>query len=227
MELYPIDIAIHLVNILVLYILLRVLIWKPVRKFMLDRENRIQSQLDDAAQLKAAAEQAKTDYDKRMAEVQSACEELLSEGRRQAQEAGQRCVDEAKAEAQHIVEQARSDAREEKQRALEDARDELASLAVALARRVLSFDEDVRHNIVAGTTEKKGLRRGTLKTAQPCCPVEIKNITAQLENILGCRLALEHMVDPNLVGGFAAYVDGRAYDFSYAAQLAALKQNLA
>ena len=34
-------------------------------------------------------------------------------------------------------------------------------------------------------------------------------------------------VDPNLVGGFAAYVDGRAYDFSYAAQLAALKQNLA
>ena len=35
------------------------------------------------------------------------------------------------------------------------------------------------------------------------------------------------MVDPNLVGGFAAYVDGRAYDFSYAAQLAALKQNLA
>ena len=35
MELYPIDIAIHLVNILVLYILLRVLIWKQVRKFMM------------------------------------------------------------------------------------------------------------------------------------------------------------------------------------------------
>ena len=29
------------------------------------------------------------------------------------------------------------------------------------------------------------------------------------------------------IHGFAAYVDGRAYDFSYAAQLAALKQNLA
>ena len=85
MELYPIDIAIHLVNILVLYILLRVLIWKPVRKFMLDRENRIQSQLDDAAQLKKDAEQTKQDYDHRMAEVQAACEELLAEGRKQAQ----------------------------------------------------------------------------------------------------------------------------------------------
>ena len=227
MELYPIDIAIHLVNILVLYILLRVLIWKPVRKFMLDRENRIQSQLDDAAQLKKDAEQTKQDYDHRMAEVQAACEELLAEGRKQAQAAGQQYIDDAKAEAQHIVEQARSDAKEEKQRALDDTKSELASLAIDLARRVLTFDEDIRHNIVSGTTEKKGLRRGTLKTAQPCSPAEIKNITAQLENLLGCRLALEQMVDPNLVGGFAAYVDGRAYDFSDAAQLAALKQNLA
>lgn len=227
MELYPIDIAIHLVNILVLYLLLRVLIWKPVRKFMVDRENRIQAQLDNAAQLKEAAEKTKQDYDQRMAEVQATCEELLAEGRKQAQAAGQQYVDDAKAEAQHILDQARADAKEEKQRALDDAKSELASLAVDLARRVLSFDEDIRHNITAGVADKKGLRRGTLKTAQPCSPVEIKNITAQLENILGCRLALEHMVDPNLVGGFAAYVDGRAYDFSYAAQLAALKQNLA
>ena len=227
MELYPIDIAIHLVNILVLYLLLRVLIWKPVRKFMVDRENRIQAQLDNAAQLKEAAEKTKQDYDQRMAEVQATCEELLAEGRKQAQAAGQQYVDDAKAEAQHILDQARADAKEEKQRALDDAKSELASLAVDLARRVLSFDEDIRHNITAGVADKKGLRRGTLKTAQPCSPVEIKNITAQLENILGCRLALEQMVDPNLIGGFAAYVDGRAYDFSYAAQLAALKQNLA
>ena len=46
MELYPIDIAIHLVNILVLYILLRVLIWKPVHKFMLGREERVAAQME-------------------------------------------------------------------------------------------------------------------------------------------------------------------------------------
>ena len=37
MELYPIDIAIHLLNIIVLYVLLRLLVWKPVRKFMAGR----------------------------------------------------------------------------------------------------------------------------------------------------------------------------------------------
>lgn len=39
MELYPIDIAIHLLNIIVLYVLLRLLVWKPVRKFMAGRRN--------------------------------------------------------------------------------------------------------------------------------------------------------------------------------------------
>ena len=46
MELYPIDIAIHLVNILVLYVLLRVLIWKPVRQFMAGREERVAAQME-------------------------------------------------------------------------------------------------------------------------------------------------------------------------------------
>ena len=34
MELYPLDILIHIVNIVVTYVLLRVLLYKPVRKFM-------------------------------------------------------------------------------------------------------------------------------------------------------------------------------------------------
>ena len=51
MELYPIDIAIHLVNIIVLYILLRLLLWKPVRKFMAAREARVQADMDRAKAL--------------------------------------------------------------------------------------------------------------------------------------------------------------------------------
>ena len=34
MELYPIDIAIHVVNIIILYVILRALLWKPVKAFM-------------------------------------------------------------------------------------------------------------------------------------------------------------------------------------------------
>ena len=33
-------------------------------------------------------------------------------------------------------------------------------------------------------------------------------------------------LDESLIGGYAAYVDGRVYDFSYAAQLQTMKQKL-
>ena len=41
MEIYPIDIAIHLVNIAILYIILRVLVWNPVSSFMKQRSDRV------------------------------------------------------------------------------------------------------------------------------------------------------------------------------------------
>ena len=34
------------------------------------------------------------------------------------------------------------------------------------------------------------------------------------------------IIGTGLIGGYAAYVDGRVYDFSYAAQLQTMKQKL-
>ena len=79
MELYPIDLAIHLVNIVVLYILLRVLVWKPVRKFMAARQDRVQAEMDRASQLQAEAEKSKADYDARLAQVENTCRQMLAE----------------------------------------------------------------------------------------------------------------------------------------------------
>ena len=227
MELYPIDIAIHLVNIVVLYLLLRLLIWKPVRKFMVQRETRIQEQMDQAAQLKAQAQQEREDYDSRLAQAQATCEQLLADGRKQAQAAGQQILDEAKEEAGRIVAQARTDAREEKLRTMDDAKEELVELAVELAGRVLRFDEETRNRVAQGRDDRQGSREGVLKLAVAPDTAELEAITGQLESLLGCRLELEVQVDPALVGGYAAYVDGKVYDFSYAAQLAAMKQKLA
>ena len=45
MELYPIDLAIHVVNLVVLFLILRALLFQPIRKFMAARENAIAAQL--------------------------------------------------------------------------------------------------------------------------------------------------------------------------------------
>ncbi len=55
MNLNPSDIALHLVNIVVLYALLRLLIYKPVRKFMDARAAKVRAQLDEAENISAKA----------------------------------------------------------------------------------------------------------------------------------------------------------------------------
>ena len=192
MELYPIDIAIHLVNILVLYILLRVLIWKPVHKFMLGREERVAAQMEQAKALQAEAEKIKADYDARLVDVQATCDKMLSDGRLAAQ-----------------------------------TKEELADLAVDMAGRVLRFDEQTRRNILLGTGTKTGSRKGVLKLAAPCDNKELSAIIDRLERLLGCHLELTTEIDSSLIGGFAALVDGKVYDFSYVTQLTAMQQKLA
>ena len=226
MELYPIDIAIHLVNIVVLYILLRVLIWKPVRKFMAARADRVQQEMDQAKRLQNEAEQAKADYNNRLADVQATCEQMLSDGRKKAQAVGQKTIDDAKAEADHILTQARSEAEVEKQRAMDAAKGELADLAVDMAGRVLRFDDETKKNILEGGA-KVGSRKGILRLAAPCDSEELAAITNRVEQLLGCHLELTTEIDPSLIGGFTALVDGKVYDFSYAAQLTAMQQKLA
>lgn len=122
MELYPIDIAIHLLNIIVLYVLLRLLVWKPVRKFMAGREERIQSQLDAAAKAQADAQASQTEYKQKLAAAQTTCEQLMAEGRKQAAVSGQKILAQAQEEAGRILEKAHADAQEEKVRAMDDAR---------------------------------------------------------------------------------------------------------
>ena len=227
MELYPIDIAIHLVNILVLYVLLRVLIWKPVRQFMAGREERVAAQMEQARALQAEAEKIKADYDARLVDVQATCDKMLSEGRLAAQTTGQKYIDKARAQADTILSEARAQADEEKRRAMDEVKEELADLAVDMASRVLRFDEQTRRNIFLGTGTKTGNRKGVLKLAAPCDSKELSAIIDRLERLLGCHLELTTEIDSSLIGGFAALVDGKVYDFSYVTQLTAMQQKLA
>lgn len=227
MELYPIDIAIHLLNIIVLYVLLRLLVWKPVRKFMASREERIQAQMAQAEQAQAEAQASQAEYQQKLAEAQATCEQLMAEGRKQAAASGQKILAQAREEAGRILEQARADAQEEKARAMDDAKGELAHLAVELAGRVLRFDEETKSRIAQGRSDRKGTQAGVLKTARALSSQEQAQVTAQLEELLGCGLNLDCQVDPQLIGGYAAYIGGNVYDFSYASQLAAMKQQLA
>ena len=59
MDIHPVDIVIHILNIIVLFFVLRILLYKPVKKFMQAREDRIKAEKQEIADSRAEIDELK------------------------------------------------------------------------------------------------------------------------------------------------------------------------
>ena len=146
MELYPLDILIHIVNIVVTYLLLRVLLYKPVRKFMDERAQKIEHQMQQAKELEDAAKQSKQQYDTQIAESEQKARELIREGEQKALAAAESITSGARKQAEQIIADAKQKAEEEKKRAMEGMQDQLADVATQIAGRLLRREVSLEDN---------------------------------------------------------------------------------
>ena len=88
MEINIIEILLYIVNIVILFFFLRWLLYKPITKFLANRTNEIQKQIDEAAQKYSDAEQLKARYDEMMHNAQDLATELINKGKTVADAAG-------------------------------------------------------------------------------------------------------------------------------------------
>jgi F-type H+-transporting ATPase subunit b len=80
MALSPLNILIYIINIVVLYLLLRVLLYKPIRKFLDKREQKIQAQLTDAEEAKKKAHALLEQYQRQLAQAEEEAKKITQEG---------------------------------------------------------------------------------------------------------------------------------------------------
>lgn len=146
MELYPLDILIHIVNIVVTYILLRMLLYKPVRKFMDERAAKIEHQMEHARLLEQAAAEGKTAYEAQIADSEQKARELIREGEQKALFAAEGITKTANEQAAQIVAEAKQKALEEKKRAMEGMQEEVAEVATQIAGQILKREVSLEDN---------------------------------------------------------------------------------
>ncbi len=225
MEFHAIDIVLHLINIVVLFVLLRMWVFKPVQSFMASRQGRIDAQLQDANNQQMEAHNLKKELNQKLSSVSETCDQMISESRQKGSDTAQKIIDNAEEHAHEILQETRQAAEAQRQQILDSAKVDLADLAMDMATRVLKFDQAVLSQMVEPKA-KTGTLKGTLKTATQCDENTVATMTTMLENLVGANLELVLELDETLLGGFAAYIDGQVYDFSYAAQLDVMKQAL-
>jgi len=131
------DILLHMLNVAVLFVAMRLLLYKPVRKFLDGRAERVAAELAGAeARQKAAAElQTRLEGEARQARIDAA--RAVAGGVEEGQQAAGEITERAKEQADTILAQARADAERILREAGETARAQAVDMAVEIAGALL------------------------------------------------------------------------------------------
>jgi len=146
LDIHPEDVIISLINITVLFILLRVILWKHVIRFLAERKNKVQSEMDDAAKHRLEAEELHNEYSGKLNSIEAQGQEIIQKSRQKANEESDRILKESHAKAKEIISDAEARIAEEQELALEDAQLDITGLATEMASRILEREISVQDN---------------------------------------------------------------------------------
>ncbi len=140
------DILLHIVNTLILFVAIRLLVYKPVRKFMNARTERVQAQMDEAAAREAEAKQALEDANAHREEAARLAVMAQAESAEQARASAAETVEEARRQAEDIVAAAQAEADAQRRAAQADIQAQALSMAVEIAEKMIGRELQNKDN---------------------------------------------------------------------------------
>ncbi|MGI6498454.1 MAG: F0F1 ATP synthase subunit B [Oscillospiraceae bacterium] len=133
----PLDIVVHIISIVVLFLLLRLLVYKPVRAFISKREGKVAKQLEDADAAEQKAKALQTQCSEELTEAKAQALQIVRGGEEKAIQSADSILDNAKKEAGVILENARKQTEEDRRRAIASMQEDLSNLTLEIAGRIL------------------------------------------------------------------------------------------
>lgn len=137
-----------IVNLLVLYLLLKKFLFGPIRGIMEKREQLIQNQLSSAKDKEQQALALKEQYAATLADVDSEAETILEKARNRGKEEYESILQNADTDAKRMIKEAKREIQAEREKNMRQLSSEIAGLAVAAAEKAVGamdsgFDEEM------------------------------------------------------------------------------------
>ena len=137
------------INILILYIVLRKLLFKPVKNMIDSRQREIDDMYSDAQSSLDSAKQMEAEYKEKLNDAKAESEEILRSAVRRAELREEEILKEANAKARRTLERADEQVELEKKRAINEVKNEVSDVALAIARAVIERDiSEKDHNAI-------------------------------------------------------------------------------
>lgn len=126
-----------IVNVLVLFFLLKKFLFGPVNKVMEKRQSMINSDIESAENAKKDALEMKSQYEANIASAKDEAKEIIFNAKRQAKQQSEKSRLETEAELASMKQQAIKEMELEKKKTLDSTHDEIAQLALEAASMII------------------------------------------------------------------------------------------
>ena len=135
-----------LVNTIVVFLVLKKFLWKPVMNMITDRQKEIDDLYEDAGKDRSEAAQLRSQYEQQLAEAQQTGDRIVKDAVARGQRREEEILRQANEEADAIRRKAQDDIARDKQKAVDEARGEIAGLALDIAGKVVGQSMDAEEH---------------------------------------------------------------------------------
>ena len=130
-----------IINLIVLFLLLRHFLINPVSNIMEQRRKLIADGLQNAQDTQDEANRLKADYEEALSGAKKESAEIVDKARIDARAEYDRIVGEAGAKAGNIIENAKENVRIEREQTMKELQSQIAGLAIASAEKIVGDKE--------------------------------------------------------------------------------------
>ena len=130
-----------IINLIVLFLLLRHFLINPVSNIMEQRRKLIADGLQNAQDTQDEANRLKAEYEEALSGAKKESAEIVDKARIDARAEYDRIVGEAGAKAGNIIENAKENVRIEREQTMKELQSQIAGLAIACAEKIVGDKE--------------------------------------------------------------------------------------
>jgi F-type H+-transporting ATPase subunit b len=135
--LVPWTFIIQIINLFIQVYLIKRFLFKPINEILEKRRNLADKTIKEARQAQEEADSLKDQYESSLTNAHAEAAQIVSDAQKEAQNKADTLVKEAQAEAASIKARAAADIEQEKKKAVNEAKDEIGSLAMEIAGKVV------------------------------------------------------------------------------------------
>ncbi|HDH88394.1 MAG TPA: ATP synthase F0 subunit B [Desulfobacteraceae bacterium] len=146
----------QLINFLILLGLLTFFGYKPIRKMLDERSNRIKKSMEYAEATKKEYERARVEVEKQISKAREEGQSIIGQSEQAGERIKEEARQEARKEAQAIVDRTREELERERDKAINELRKEFVDTAILAAEKVISetLDKEKHRSLIEKTLEE-------------------------------------------------------------------------